>query len=121
MDVEHSPALKRISEGYLLHPKDPREWCKLRAVSHIPTVVFLLALIIAAAMLLHREWELEGIGTLRELLNTFIELLEVCSYAFFHSSINGRIRSMACCSIDTLELVAAMHNARPMVHFRIAH
>jgi len=77
-EVEDSPALKRISESYLLHSEGPREWRNLRAVSRIPTVVALLALIIVAAMLVHKEWELEGIGTLRELVNTFVELLEVC-------------------------------------------
>jgi hypothetical protein len=41
--------------------------------------VYLLALIISAAVLLHGDWELEGIDALRELPNTFIELLEVCS------------------------------------------
>jgi hypothetical protein len=79
VDAEFSPHLTRISQHYLLRPEAPGEWSNLKVVPHISTPVVLLALVITAATNYHKEWELEGIGSLRALINTFIEFLEVCS------------------------------------------
>lgn len=79
VEVGHSASLSCISEGYLLFPNEPREWENLLVVAHVPDMAVLLALIISARDLLHRDWELQGMGGLRDTINTLIELLDVCS------------------------------------------
>lgn len=74
-----SPYLPELSKTYLLRPEAPVVWENLKIVLHISTPVVLLALLISVGCKFHKEWEMYGEEALRELVNTFIKLLEVAS------------------------------------------
>ncbi|KAF2102699.1 hypothetical protein NA57DRAFT_71686 [Rhizodiscina lignyota] len=76
-NVTSSSLLAVISAQYLLYPDTPAEWGNLKVVPHFSTPVILLALLISAARTCHKQWEMFGLEPLREIANTFIELLEV--------------------------------------------
>ena len=71
-----SPAFRSISPEYLIQPNTPGSWSNLKVVPYISTTVILLALLITSARTLHKDWELTSYEALREIPNTFIELLE---------------------------------------------
>ncbi|KAF7508184.1 hypothetical protein GJ744_009481 [Endocarpon pusillum] len=75
-NVSSSLIFRSISPEYLVQPDTPARWSNLKAVPYISTTVILLALLIISARTYHESWELISYAALREIPNTFIELLE---------------------------------------------
>ncbi|ERF68612.1 hypothetical protein EPUS_07173 [Endocarpon pusillum Z07020] len=75
-NVTSSLIFRSISPEYLVQPDTPARWSNLKAVPYISTMVILLALLIISARTYHESWELISYEALREIPNTFIELLE---------------------------------------------
>lgn len=75
-NVTSSSVFRGISPEYLIQLDMPGRWSNLKAVPYIGTTVILLALLITSAHTLHGDWDLISVEALREIPNTFIELLE---------------------------------------------
>lgn len=75
-NVTSSPIFRGISPEYLILPDTLGRWSNLQVVRYISTTVILLALLITSARTVHKGWELVQFEALREIPNTFIELLE---------------------------------------------
>lgn len=89
-NVTSSPNFPDLSSEYLIQPDAPGRWSNLKAVPYISTTVILLALLIISSRTLYQHddaWELVAYESLREIPNTFIELLEtsasLSTYAIF--------------------------------------